>query len=1023
MSDVNVTVYWKTLEQKAGDADAIAAAQREFYVLPKDAEEKDVQNPVERRDFLKLLGMGAAMSAIAACARRPVEKIIPYLVKPEEITLGMPNWYASTCTACPAACGALVKTTEGRPIKLEGNTQHPVSKGGLCARGQASVLNVYDPQRLRTPVAMKRPGSGSGAGKPGQGDVLSWGGVDTIIGTALDQISDGRGTIRLLMASTTSLATLAAVSQFLGAFKNGKLVTFDPVSYENIVKAQELAYGTAVLPRYRFDKANYILSFGADFLGNWISPVEFTKGFAERRSLLGKSKTMSRFVAVESVPTITGSNADRSVPVKPGDELAVAMAITHTLATQHGADAAVTQAVSGFDAKTVAAQTGIDEKIIVQIATELWAHRGNSLVVGGQAAPGSSAALALEVVVALLNSILGNDGVTVDGTARPSLQGQGSYAALLDLITEMKRGDVDLLMIHNVNPIYSVPTSLGFADAMTQVPLIISFNDRLDETSAHVDYVCPDHHALEAWSDAQPQKGVYSLVQPTISPLFDTRAFQESLILWAKKSKCDAKQLESFDNWYDYLRGFWQKEVYAKSGVATPFALFWDSVLRAGVFTANKAKPSARSFRNAALSAVVAPKLKKDMTLALFPSVALYDGQNANNSWLQEMPDPVSKITWDNYLSIAPATAKTLGLSEGDIVVVQTAGGKVDAPVHVQVGMHPQAVSLAVGYGRTAAGTVGNSVGVNAYSLAAIDGGTIHWSGLPVSLHKTGARMKLACTQGHQTMEGRPIIKETVLSEFLKNPKAGNEEVEHHISMWDEHKYPGHKWGMAINLNSCTGCSACMIACQAENNIPTVGKQQVINDRSMHWIRIDRYYRGDEANPQALHQPMLCQHCDNAPCETVCPVIATAHSDEGLNQQIYNRCVGTRYCANNCPYKARKFNFFTYDSTANPEAPLHLVLNPDVTVRTRGVMEKCTFCVQRIQEKKNWAKSHDSKLPDGFLKTACQQSCPADAIIFGDANDPESQVAKLMTHPRGYSVLAELNTRPAVTYLTKVRNV
>lgn len=953
---------------------------------------------MDRRDFLKFLGMNAAMTTLVACSRRPVEKIIPYLVKPEEITIGIANFYASTCGECPAACGTLVKTREGRPIKMEGNPHHVMSKGGLCARGQASLINLYDPDRLRGPRAMKRTA--------GKGEAIPWGNVDTRVSTALNKIHAGRGAVRILMGTTTSPATKAAVADFVGSFRNGKIVWFDPVSYENVVKAQELSYGTAVMPRYRFDKADYVLSFGADFLGTHVSPVEFTKGFAAKRALLGKTPEMSRFTAFESFPNTTSGNADRCIPIRPGDELAVAVAIARAM---------------GIAPDTLKEyKTDVDPKIIETIAHELRAHRGKAIVIGGTASPGNPQALALELVVNLLNSTLGNEGETIDGTARPSNQALGTYVAMLELIDEMKAGSVDMLLIQGVNPVYQLPVRLEFAEASTKVPLVISFNDRIDETAALCDYVCPTPHALESWGDAEPQKSIHSLQQPAISPLFDTRAFQDSLMVWAKADT----------TWYDYLRGYWQKKIFAVSGVTTSFDAFWESVLREGVFVENRNDTSsARALKTGVFASAPHPHLpppKGDgvFRLALYATVAQHDGRHANNAWLQELPDPITKITWDNYINIAPATANRLDLMEGNTVVLSSDTSTIEAPIHIQPGMHPQALAIAVGYGRSMSGVVGNGVGVNAYSLTSGDlASHVGWSGQVVTLQKTGRTTTLACTQGHQTMEGRPIIKETTLDAFLKNPRAGNEEEGHLISMWDPHKYPGHKWGMAINLNSCTGCSACVVACQSENNIPTVGKEQVTRNRIMHWLRIDRYYSGDEANPQVSNQPMLCQHCDNAPCETVCPVVATTHSDEGLNQQIYNRCVGTRYCLNNCPYKARRFNFLTYSSTANPEPPLHLLLNPDVTVRTRGVMEKCTFCVQRIEEKKSWAKDRGlEKIPDGELKTACQQSCPADAIVFGDANDPHSKLAKLMQHPRGYNVLAELNTRPAITYLTKVRN-
>ncbi len=1009
--------HWRTLAELNGAPEVAELREREFLTPSEEPTEAP-----SRRDFLKLIGAGAAFAA-AGCSRKPVEKILPYIKAPEEITPGKAVWYASTCSECPAACGVLIKTREGRPIKLEGLREHPLSRGGLCARGQASLLNLYDPDRLRGPAGVTR---GTGASRSS-----SWGEIDTRATQALRQARDRGGKVVFLTATVTSPTTRALIDEFLKIFQAGEHVTYDAVSSDAIAKAQELCYGDRLVPHYRIDKADLLLTIGADPLGTFLSPVEFARDFASRRK--PESGSMSRVVAIESILTLTGTNADVRHRVRPEHLLGVTLALAHEILVRNpraplSGNTAVTAPLRTYTADAVERDAGLKAGTLAALADELWANRGKCLVLAGPQAAPANHAIALQVAANLLNSALENDGVTVDA-ASPSLQAQGSEDAVLSLIERMRAGDVAALLIHGVNPVQTLPSALGFADLMKRVPFVVSFADRADETAGHADFVAPDHHYLESWNDHQPVRGVRSLGQPAIAPLYDTRSFQDTLLSWGRY--IGIGPLAAWGgNWHDYLKERWRVDVYPKSDAAASFDLFWEGTLREGVWAKGGAGAAAapRILRPAALAAIpseAAPLPSGGaLSLVLYAPVTQYDGRSANNAWLQELPDPVSKICWDNFISIAPSRAKSLGVSDyemrADVVTIDVGHAKFDLPVHVQPGLHPDVVAIGVGYGRTAAGRVGNKVGQNGFSLAQVTGGRIGLSGIPARISKTGRQMPLACVQGHQYTEDRPIIYETTFASFLKDPNAGNDAPTNQPSMWTRHKYPGHKWGMAVDLNSCIGCSACMIACQAENNVPVVGKSIVLQGREMAWIRIDRYYSGDAESPETVYQAMLCQHCENAPCETVCPVLATVHSSEGLNLQVYNRCVGTRYCSNNCPYKVRRFNWFDYSSVR--EKSLRLVLNPDVTVRSKGVMEKCTFCVQRIREGKERAKALGVPVQDGDIETACMQSCPTQAIVFGDMNDAKSRVAELMKRPRGYHVLAELNTLPSITYEVKVRN-
>ncbi len=1008
--------HWQTLAELNDSPEVRALREREFMTPSEEVTEPS------RRDFLKLIGAGAAFAA-AGCARKPVEKILPYIRMPEEAIPGKAVWYASTCGECPASCGVLVKTREGRPIKLEGMKEHPLNRGGLCARGQASLLNLYDPDRLHGPVSVDRA---SGASK-----ASTWPTVDARAAKGLREARDGGGRVVLLTGTLTSPTTRALVGEFLSVFPSGTHVTYDAVSSDAIAKAQELSYGERLIPRYRLDRADFILTLGADPLGTFLSPPEFARDFASRRS--PESGSMSKMVAIEPILTLTGTNADVRHRVRPEHLLGVALALAHELHVRNpraplAGNASVTPALGDYAAEGVERDTGLPAGTLAGLADELWANRGKSLVLAGPQAAPASHAVALQIAANLLNSALGNDGVTVDGST-PSLQAQGSEEAVLALVEQMRAGEIQVLLIHGVNPVYSLPAALGFGDLMKRVPFIASFSDRVDETARHADLVAPDHHYLESWNDHEPRRGIRSLTQPAIAPLYNTRAFQDTLLAWGRALGVGALAGLA-GTWHDYLREGWRKDVYPRSTAAASFDLFWEGSLREGVWKARGQGigAGAGAFRTAALGEI--PKSNASsppagsLSLVLYTPVTLYDGRSANNAWLQELPDPVSKIDWDNYVSIAPSRAKALGVSEyemkADVVTVDVGHAKFELPVHVQPGLHPDVVAIAIGYGRTAAGRVGNKVGQNGFALAQATAGRVGLSGIPARITATGRRAPLACVQGHNYTEGRPIVYETTFASFIKDPASGNEEPTNEPSMWSRHKYEGYRWGMAIDLNACIGCSACMIACQSENNVPVVGKSIVLRGREMHWLRIDRYYSGSPETPETVHQPMLCQHCENAPCETVCPVLATVHNSEGLNIQVYNRCVGTRYCSNNCPYKVRRFNWFDYSSVR--EKSLRLVLNPDVTVRSKGVMEKCTFCVQRIRDAKERAKALGVKVLDGDVETACSQSCPTQAITFGDINDPSSRVSEMMKRPRGYHVLADLNTRPVVTYEVKVRN-
>ncbi len=969
-------IYWKSLGEKRKIASKIKKNLGSDTVGPADIDFSVKHLKLSRRTFLKALGATFAMAFTTACARAPIRKAVPYLIKPEGVVPGKSTYFASTCKSCSAQCGVVVKSHDGRPIKIEGNPDHVQSLGGLCAVGQASIFNLYDSNRLKEPMAL--------------GKKVSLDELDVQVKAALEKVKQNNKPVYIVTSTESSPSLKTALNQFSNVY-GAKVVIYDAISADAILDAHASTHGMRVLPQYHYDRANVIVSFGADFLGAWISPVSNTKKYVQNRKLDNK-RTMSKHYQIESLLTLTGSNADERYAVAPKAQKEVLMALIKAVGNKLGVDTGIGAVGAGLDLH-------IRAEKIEKIATDLVAARGSSLVLSGDND------FSTQVAVNYLNNLLGNYGNTLD-LNHYSLQKQGSHAALEDVLTQLKSNSVGAIIFLNANPVYN--HSDDWAKAIGKANVSISISDRLDETAIYCQYNAPLSHALESWGDAQPTVGVYSMVQPLIRPIFKSRSAIEHLIAFTGQ-KMDV---------YEYVKNVWQTQIYSRQARYATFDGFWKNSLKVGVL--NLGTPSgAPGFNagnvNASINKLKAAlKINNDLELVLYPKVAIREGAHANNAWLHELPDPITKATWGNYVSVSQKTARKLKLKQDKVVKLTAGDVTIELPVLIQPGQSENTLGVAYGYGRKYIGKIGNNLGANVFPFLNTDLNNL-------KIRRTSRTRKIAQTQTHHSMEGRAIVKETVLSAYLKNPKAGNEEVYNLASMYKPHTYKTYRWAMAIDLNSCTGCSACVVACQVENNIPTVGKTEVARRREMHWLRLDRYYSEDhEGNVQTVHQPMMCQHCESASCENVCPVLATLHSDDGLNQQVYNRCVGTRYCANNCPYKVRRFNWFNYP---HKDMVLNLALNPEVTVRTRGIMEKCSMCVQRIETKKIEVRIENRRINDGEIKTACQESCPADAIMFGDINDPKSRISRVRQNPRRYQVLEEVKNLPVVSYLTKVRNL
>lgn len=983
--------YYRSIEERSAILAGIQQEQMagdKKFIMESQQEAKASNN--SRRDFLKAFGFTIASAAIAVSCEQPVRKAIPYLVKPEQITPGKASYFASSYFDGIDYSSVIVKVRDGRPIKIEGNTLSKITHGGTNARAQASVLNLYDNSRYQNPIH--------------NGEEISWEQADERIVAQLDAIRQNNGRIVLLTPTIISPATTAVINEFIRTYPGTEHVQYDVISSAGILKANEQSFGRAFIPSYRFDLAKVIVSFDADFLGTWLSPVEFTRQYVSKRKLTNGEKEMSQHFHFEGAMSLTGSNADKRIQIRPSHQKATLAALYNEVRHQLGLPA---------DSSHKATNE------VAEVATSLVAHKGESLVVCGSNDTND------QLLVNAINHLLDSYGNTIDTEVHLKIR-KADDDAMDRLVADMASGKIAGLIMYDVNPAYDYPDKAKFEEGLQKTGLSVSLSIFTDETSSQARFICPDHHYLEAWNDFEVKTGSYSLAQPAIRHIFNTRQAQESLLAWSGKAI----------EYRSYLQDYWEKNLYAKSTGYSNFTEFWNGKIHDGVFETNE-KESALRYSEQGLETALANKnsgSNENLELVLYVNVSVGSGKHANNPWLQELPDPVSKACWGNYVAISPRLAEEMNLKNEQLVSVN---GLPGLPVLVQPGQEYKTIAVSLGYGRTNTGVPANGVGVNFFSQVSHSGGNRIFSNTEVTITPLKGKQALALTQSHHSMEGRPIIKEASLKEYLENPTAGNEDrayIQSHLkSMYPKVEFDGFHWGMAIDLNLCTGCNACVVSCNAENNIPVVGREQVVRAREMHWLRIDRYYNGDINNPEVVRQPVMCQHCDNAPCENVCPVAATTHSNEGLNQMAYNRCIGTRYCNNNCPYKVRRFNFYDYTGAdalrGNRYDPAEmttdlrrLVLNPDVTIRAKGVIEKCSFCVQRIQEKKLDAKNENRQLADGEVSPACAQACPAGAIIFGNLNDKNSKVSKWYADDRNYHLLEELHTLPSVGYLTKIKN-
>lgn len=987
--------YWQSLEQWRQDPEFLKMAEKEFVSSPLSSDEG--KDGWARREFLKLMGASLALTSFG-CIRRPAQKIVPYAKRPEEIVPGIANYYSSSFVDGDEIFGLIVKTREGRPIKVDGNPDFPLNKGGVSARAVSHILSLYDPDRLTSPkknlLNKERTNRDTVS--------VTYEDLDKAVVEALKA-----GKAGVLSKPVTGPSGRALLNEFKNKFKTTNYY-FNDHTQGVEEKAQQEAYGTAVTPRYEIAKADFILSLGADFLGAHQSSTAYTKQFSSRRS---PGEDMNKLTVVESLLSLTGSNADERYTVAPGEELNFVMAVIYSLSQtgQARINSQVKDTATQFKAFYDQHKEAVDS-----VVADLVKAKGKSLVLTGGLNTQHEQALQLHLAVQYLNNVLGNDGKTVK--YRNTRTGNwGEVDTLSQLAKDIESGKIETLIVNDVNFVYQLSSDHPLQSAVRGLKNVVYVGDRIDETGQVAHYVIPVDHPLETWNDHEPLDGLYLIQQPTIRPLYDSRSFEQSMIQWMTLDGATPRYAGDESLWFEYVQNYWKSNIIRGS-----FDNSWNEVLQNGYFDSSASArdnnlPS-RNFNESALKGIKPVSSKE--SLVLYKTIGLRDGNLANVAWLQEFPDPVTKICWDNYLVVSPKYAESQKLKQGQMVEIKVAGKQVTVPVHVQPGVHEKAVGLAVGYGRSAAGKVADGVGVNAFKLAKFDGKEMISAGLDYELKATKQSIPLASVQDHHSMEGRQIVVEATLDQFMKKPSAG---IHKHkvFSMWNKHKYPGHKWAMTIDLSKCTGCSACMISCQSENNIPVVGKKYILQGREMHWIRVDRYFTGEPENPGVVYQPIACMHCDNAPCETVCPVIATSHTDEGLNQMTYNRCVGTRYCANNCPYKVRRFNWFDYTEIRKPT---EMALNPEVTVRARGVMEKCTFCFHKIRGAKEQAKQDGRTLVDGDVKTACQEACPADAIVFGDMNDPESKISKSLGNERTYGLIEEVNAQPNLKFLTKIRN-
>jgi molybdopterin-containing oxidoreductase family iron-sulfur binding subunit len=979
--------YWRSLEELAGKEEFQEMLHREF---PKGASEW--LDSFSRRGFLKTMGASLALAGLTGCTRMPITEIVPYVKQPENVIPGKPKYYATAYTLGGYASPVLVESHMFRPTKIEGNPEHPASLGGTDIYAQASILDLYDPDRAQNITHM--------------GDMRSWGMfMEEIKGPLNAQKMMAGSGVRILTQTVTSPTLAAQINEYLKANPQAKWHVWEPINRDNVYEGAKLAFGEVVETRYDFSKADVIVSLDADFLyAGFPGSTRYIRDFAARRNPDGN---MNRLYVIESTPSATGMKADHRLPVRANEVDGFVRVLAHSLAIPLGN--------SGLTMASVFPTLQPDQaKLARVVADEIAKHRVSSVVIAGDHQPP-----AVHAFAHAMNLAVGNVGKTVFYSepvdANPVNRGE-SLKALAD---DIRNGKVDLLLILGGNPAYDAPADYEFASALksTAVNMKVYLGTHRNETAELCQWHIPEAHYLESWSDARAYDGTVSIIQPLIEPLYGGKSAHEIIAILAGQSGVTG---------HDLVQQYWQKQ-----HPSADFDAFWRKSLHDGFVAGTPFVP-----KNVAAKApnLVADQAKASdaVELNFRRDPSIYDGRFANNGWLQELPKPLTKLTWDNPIMIGPAMAERLKLNFKDVAELEFNGKKVKGPIWIQAGHPDNSITVFFGYGRAKAGRIGTGAGFNVYPLRTSQ---TQWIGSGAKLTATGETYNLASTQGYQTMETpdgseRPLVMEATLEEYKKEPnfaKEGEPPADltlYHPELYDYAKQE-YAWGMTIDLNKCVGCNNCIVACQSENNIPVVGQEQTLKGRHMHWLRVDAYYNGPRENPKGFFQPVPCMQCENAPCELVCPVQATLHSSEGLNDMVYNRCVGTRYCSNNCPYKVRRFNFLLFQDWETPQ--LKLMRNPDVSIRSRGVMEKCTYCIQRINERRidtetaSVREGKDIRVGDE-LQTACQQSCPADAIVFGNINDRNSRVSKLKAGARNYSLLGELNTRPRTTYLAEVRN-
>jgi MoCo/4Fe-4S cofactor protein with predicted Tat translocation signal len=947
--------FWKSLEELT---DSPAFQDYLTHEFPHLAEPAGLT--MNRRDFLKLIAASLALAGLTACSREPQEKIVPHVYSPrEELVAGLPLFFATAGLLGGYAMGILVRSDMGRPTKIEGNPLHPASLGATDVFTQASVLDLWDPDRSQT---LKY-----------RGRIATW---DTLLAVITARIHEfertqGRG-LRILTETITSPTLAHQLKALLKRYPKAKWHQYEPLNRSNTLEGSRLAFGEPLEPRYDFTRADTVLSLDADFLGLFPGSVRYAHDFMSRR----QAETMNRLYAVESSPTLTGAFADHRLALPARDIEAVARLVARRL---------------GINVEQSYAP--VSEQWIAAVARDL--KPAASLVLAGDAQPPFVHALAQA-----MNAALGNIGATVTYSDPVAANPINHIDSLKELIVDLAQGNVTTLMILGGNPVFTAPADLKFSAWLRKASLSIHLGLYDDETAEACDWHIPEAHSLEEWSDARAFDGTVTVLQPLIAPLYHGHSAHELLAVLMGEPRAST---------YDIVRTYWQSQ-----NRAPDFEVFWKKLLHEGLIEGSALPSKSVVLRHDFLS-LKPLQPEPGLELLFAPDPTVYDGRFANNGWLQELPKSLTKLTWDNAALISPALAERLNLASEEMVELRYRGRSAHAPIWITPGHPDNSVTVTLGYGRIRTGHVGAGAGFNAYALRTSNS---PWFGGSLTIHKTGKHYPLATTQHHFRMEGRDILRVGTLAEYRTNPSFAQQALPA-ASLYQEFKYQGYQWAMVINLNACIGCSACTIACQAENNIPIVGKEEVGRGREMHWIRVDRYYQGPPDTPDTYFQPVPCMHCEQAPCEPVCPVEASVHDSEGLNVQVYNRCIGTRFCSNNCPYKVRRFNWLQYSSNI---PSLMAQKNPEVTVRDRGVMEKCTYCVQRINAARIEAEKEGHRIRDGDVVTACQAACPTEAITFGDLNDPESRVRQLKASPLNYALLTELNTRPRTTYLAKLTN-